>query len=73
MIAAITEMEEKDRNMVEIATIFRLGVSGIMLDKILHVMFDEIDISHPGKKLFEIYSEAPVGIKLYAIQRVADA
>ena len=36
-------------------------------------MFDEIDISHPGKKLFEIYSEAPVGIKLYAIQRVADA
>ena len=73
MIAAITEMEEKDRNMVEIATIFRLGVSGIMLDKILHVMFDELDTSHPGKKLFEIYSEAPVGIKLYAIQRVADA
>ena len=36
-------------------------------------MFDELDTSHPGKKLFEIYSEAPVGIKLYAIQRVADA
>lgn len=73
LLASLTEMEESDRNMLEIATIFRLGVSGIMLDKILHVMFDEIDISHPGKKLFEIYSEAPVGIKLYAIQRVADA
>lgn len=49
MIAAITEMEEKDRNMVEIATIFRLGVSGIMFvtpgktaqDKVLFSSFME--------------------------------
>lgn len=39
LLASLTEMEESDRNMLEIATIFRLGVSGTMLDKILHVMF----------------------------------
>lgn len=73
MIITVTEMDAKDHNMTEIATIFRLGVSGSMLDKIFHVMFDELDTSHPGKKLFEIYSEASMEIKLYAIQTIADA
>lgn len=50
LLASLTEMEESDRNMLEIATIFRLGVSGTMLDKILHVMFEELDETSSAKQ-----------------------
>lgn len=73
MLASLTEMEEMDRNMLEIATIFRLGVSGTMLDKILHVMFEEMDESCSAKQLFQIYSEAEEEIRMEAIQKVGDA
>ena len=53
LLASLTEMEESDRNMLEIATIFRLGVSGTMLDKILHVMFEELDETSSAKQFME--------------------
>ena len=73
MLAAMTEMKEEDRNMVEIAKIFRSNVSGAMLDKILRSMFDKLEMSHPAKKLFEIYSEAPGDIKISAIHKISSA
>ena len=71
LLASLTEMEESDRNMLEIATIFRLGVSGTMLDKILHVMFEELDETSSAKQLFAMYSEAEEGIRMEAIQKFA--
>ena len=50
LLASLTEMEESDRNMLEIATIFRLGVSKTMLDKILYVMFEELDETSSAKQ-----------------------
>lgn len=73
MLATTTEMKEKDRNMMEIAKIFRSNVSADMLDKILRTMFHELEMSHPAKKLFEIYSEAPKDIKVSAIQKIKNA
>lgn len=73
LLASLTEMEESDRNMLEIATIFRLGVSGTMLDKILHVMFEELDETSSAKQLFAMYSEAEEGIRMEAIQKIGNA
>ena len=73
LLASLTEMEESDRNMLEIATIFRIGVSGTMLDKILHVMFEELDETSSAKQLFAMYSEAEEGIRMEAIQKIGNA
>lgn len=73
LLASLTEMEESDRNMLEIATIFRLGVSETMLDKILHVMFEELDETSSAKQLFAMYSEAEEEIRMEAIQKIGDA
>lgn len=73
MLASLTEMEESDRNMLEIATIFRLGVSKTMLDKILYVMFEELDETSSAKQLFAMYSEAEEGIRMEAIQKIGNA
>lgn len=73
LLASLTEMEETDQNMVEIAAIFRLGVSGVMLDKILHVMFEEMDESCSAKQLFQIYSEAEEEFRMEAIKKIGDA
>lgn len=73
LLASLTEMEESDRNMLEIATIFRLGVSKTMLDKILYVMFEELDETSSAKQLFAMYSEAEEEIRMEAIQKIGDA